>query len=57
MSLIRFVGTNQEFGEWLKIWLTIGLFISHLNSRKVRVPAGCTLSWDQDPKVDMQYFS
>jgi hypothetical protein len=22
MSVLRFVGTNQEFGEWLKLMLT-----------------------------------
>lgn len=22
MSILRFVGTNQEFGEWLKLMLT-----------------------------------
>ncbi|MEQ8176167.1 MAG: hypothetical protein ABRQ26_13995 [Syntrophomonadaceae bacterium] len=38
MSLLRFVGNNMDFGEWLKIWSSISLFIHHLNIRDISVP-------------------
>ncbi|HWP96992.1 MAG TPA: hypothetical protein VN426_09075 [Syntrophomonadaceae bacterium] len=57
MSLVRFVGTNQEFGEWLKICSRIGVFIAHLHDRQITVPVGCTLTWTQDHKVGLQLVS
>lgn len=38
MPIMRFVGTNQEFGEWLKISWRILLFISHLEKRQIVPP-------------------